>query len=699
MGGRLVFTHPELLWGLLAAVLPILIHLLNRHRARKHPFAAVDFLLRIRRRTARRMLLKHLLLLISRTLLIICLVVAAAGPVMTAAPRALQQGPTHTVVVLDNSFSMQTRPGKRTWFDAAKEQARAFFHGMSPGDTACLAVAERSFQPLVAPCVDSLPSLLRALEEIRPAFGVSDLTGAMEKSALLLDGISRGNRRVLLLSDGSQHAFPSAPRWAGKLSPPEVVMENVAAFEPRDNHWISGVELAPQDRYHKVTVSFVSRGTRDEESLPAEIRLGKETLSRGFIDLPAGKSLQKVFHVPTLDRATSIGVVQLKPDALSLDDSRIFYLSGRQVLQALLVNGDMKPVLYQDELFYLEHALSPEGEAASGLTFTSVTPERFHPDMLEKVNVVFLANVRELAAEGVSALRAFVAAGGGVFIAVGESLDVDRINTSLRDLLPWPLRDVVALGAADPDGQYRQGIGFAELDATHPVMALFDESQLRALKGVRTWRAAVVEPGASGQRSRVLMRYANGTPALVEGGLEGGRVLLYTSTLDRDWNSWPARASFLPFVQRAVYYLAGRLSEPPPLEVVVGEVACIPVALDVEALSILRPDGGRAEIGAAEFREGLALFADTRLPGWYEVQHLVQKQPRKRGVLPGVIVHPPADESDLTVISAQQLQTTVGEQTRLTLSSVQGSSAQGRSMVFLIMALCLVLMEAYLIRR
>ena len=70
---ELVFTRPEMLWGLPAAALPLIIHLINRHRARRRPFAAMDFLLRVKRLSARRILLRHILLLLVRTLLIACL--------------------------------------------------------------------------------------------------------------------------------------------------------------------------------------------------------------------------------------------------------------------------------------------------------------------------------------------------------------------------------------------------------------------------------------------------------------------------------------------------------------------------------------------------------------------------------------------------------------------------------------------------
>ena len=52
------FANPALLWGLLAAAIPIAIHLFFRRRPRPTPFPAIDFILRARRETERRLRLK-----------------------------------------------------------------------------------------------------------------------------------------------------------------------------------------------------------------------------------------------------------------------------------------------------------------------------------------------------------------------------------------------------------------------------------------------------------------------------------------------------------------------------------------------------------------------------------------------------------------------------------------------------------------
>jgi hypothetical protein len=459
------------------------------------------------------------------------------------------------------------------------------------------------------------------------------------------------------------------------------------------------VEQTTRGRYLEIRAGFVSYADEAISGLPAEIRLGEKTLARGFVDLKASGAVSKTFNIQAPQRPRNLGRILLAPDVLPQDDERIFYVSGRQLVRALLVNGDMRPVLHKDELFYLEHALAPAGEDASGIAFTTLTPDRFEPGSLDNIEVVFLANVRELSPVASLALRRFVASGGGLFVAMGDRVDVERANAVLDDLLPRPLRDIVALGPADADGIYRQGIAFSDIDRDHPVLKLFGEDQAKSLQAVRTRRAAVVEPGQTGRESDILLRYQNGSPALVEAGYQNGRVMLFTTTLDRDWTSWPARASFLPFLQRVTSYLAGRLSELPPPEVQVSRPVTIPLLENADGVRVIRPDKRETELAPTESGASAAVFTDTTTPGFYEVEQTAAGQKLADRTIPGFIVHPPPEESNLKPISAERLQASIGESTRLTLAGAADDSTRSRSMIFLLLALALVLCEAFLIRR
>ena len=80
--GWLTFLNPAFLWGALAASIPVIIHLINRRRARVVQFPTVKFVLRSERRVARKYQVKQWLLLALRTLILFLLTTALAEPVL-----------------------------------------------------------------------------------------------------------------------------------------------------------------------------------------------------------------------------------------------------------------------------------------------------------------------------------------------------------------------------------------------------------------------------------------------------------------------------------------------------------------------------------------------------------------------------------------------------------------------------------------
>ena len=128
----LTFLQPAFLLAGLAAGVPILIHLINRHRALVHRFPALRFLLMADRRTARKFRLYQLLLLALRVLAILLLTLLLSQPRWgDEASAALSLPPQATVVLLDNSLSMQFRDGQETRLARAKTLAGQFLDGIT----------------------------------------------------------------------------------------------------------------------------------------------------------------------------------------------------------------------------------------------------------------------------------------------------------------------------------------------------------------------------------------------------------------------------------------------------------------------------------------------------------------------------------------------------------------------------------------
>jgi hypothetical protein len=119
------FANPALIYGLGAASIPIVIHLLNRRKFRETPWAAMRFLLAAIRKNYRRVQLEQLLLLAVRTLVVLLVVLAMAKPFLESlgAIPVLAGQRTHRVVVLDGSLSMAYAPAEVTRFEQAKQVA------------------------------------------------------------------------------------------------------------------------------------------------------------------------------------------------------------------------------------------------------------------------------------------------------------------------------------------------------------------------------------------------------------------------------------------------------------------------------------------------------------------------------------------------------------------------------------------------
>ena len=107
----MLFLNRFLLWGLLAASVPVLIHLINKRRHKTIQWAAMQFLLKATRESRGKKKLRHILILTCRALAVAALAFAAARPIVSGL-IGWGGGSIDTVVLLlDRSASMETKPG------------------------------------------------------------------------------------------------------------------------------------------------------------------------------------------------------------------------------------------------------------------------------------------------------------------------------------------------------------------------------------------------------------------------------------------------------------------------------------------------------------------------------------------------------------------------------------------------------------
>jgi hypothetical protein len=267
---------------------------------------------------------------------------------------------------------------------------------------------------------------------------------------------------------------------------------------------------------------------------------------------------------------------------------------------------------------------------------------------LGEFDVVILANVRNLSANLRTRLMDFANQGGGLWWFLGHQIDPAVYNRTLFDtptrLLPTRLGPHFDRPDAHP-------VMLQSLDADHPVLKPMGERTQEALAGVRVRRLFSTEMASFPQTTRVLLALPDGRPLLLEGTAGQGRVLLFTSTGDVDWNELAVTTSYLPLIQTGVAYLARREA---PERLAADTRLPQPIILKLsdqqrEALvTIADPQGKETRLFPQEQDGRIQVeYADLRLPGFYRL---------RVGPEAGLVaVNTPLEESDITSIHPDEV--------------------------------------------
>ncbi len=298
------FLHPWALAGLVAAAIPILLHLLARREPPTVVFPAVRYLITTTREHQRRLKLQHLLLLLFRTLLLIALVLAAAGPTL---PRSGVAGhaPSALVVVVDNSPSSGVVVAGTARLAQLQAAARRVLGRSTPDDALWLLTADG------LPRRGDRQALLDQVAGLAVSPRRLDLGVAVALAGEILAGDPRPGE-IVLLSD----------LQASAVSPADVRVPLIVGRPdqaPPANVGIGRLETGPQpwgSEGGRLTVSLVGDSGG---GTPVSARLGTR---------PARQALARVggAAVLTMPGAPSgwwDADAELDPDELRMDDRRI----------------------------------------------------------------------------------------------------------------------------------------------------------------------------------------------------------------------------------------------------------------------------------------------------------------------------------------------------------------------------------------
>jgi hypothetical protein len=657
------FVNLAMLGWLAAAAAPILIHLWMRQTHRETAWAAVRFLKAALERQARKLRLQHWILLAMRTLLLVLIALAAAKPLLESG--LLGSGaPTHRVLVVDASLSMNAIDGEGvSSLERAKRLAIKLVDNARAGDTHSLVVmGADAGAPLGRPTSDAAAAK-RAIEAITPSQGVADLMQALTTTQRLVDSAGEigatQRQEVVLLSDlGANTWGPLAAEESSTASEAYKKLDEAATISALD---VGGSPLPSVAITSAGLVNgFPTLAAPIEVLAEARVYDGQEVerivellvddavVAERRITLSADKPTPIDFvHKIDQPGARSVAVRLAgeagAEDRLADDNTRYVAVTLRPRVRVLCVAGA------PGAADYLADALDPTGEGAFEPVVVS-DADLPTVDLSDYV-CVFLSNVRELSSPEAERLHDYVERGGGVAWFLGDRVSPQRYNETLglpRETLGATTRPEVRLVSVDAQPQaaaadvtdnqqddYEALIpGWLSpsiavpsyrvdpLEYKHPIVRPFQGQERSGLLNIPVMRHLPIElPNSSS--ATVALALENGDPLLVTGEIGRGRVAVLTTAATlasvdpatgQPWTVLPAWPSFLPIVRGLVTYLANdsgaqSLLVGQPIDGRVANGSAAQIAID-------GPTGG--EVGrVAPDEAGAWSFASTKLAGVY----------------------------------------------------------------------------------
>ncbi len=612
------FLNLAFLVGLVAAAVPIIIHLLNRRRVKRVKFSSLEFLDEVNKQRMRRINLRRILILVLRTLAILALVFAFARPTLRSGLLFAGSAPKNVVVCLDASYSMGAAMETETAFDAAKRIAADVVDEASGSDMINVVLFAKTADALLEQGTRNKGVVKSTIDRVELSSETTSIRAGVERALDLIEKSDVDGGEIYVVSDFRANEDSSFVDEAN--IPANVRVYFIPVYDEEvDNVSIDRVgvprKLLRPGEVVKVSVTTTNHSLEADASAPLEIIVDGDRKAEQVVELSPGATQTVMFPLSLAEPGRYHGRVAKNRDRLPADDDRFFLIEVSNTIPVTVMTGRRRATPAASgvpSVFYVEKALNPRGTAEGEFSLRVIDQRDLTTSSLPRSGVIVWADPQGLEPNRMTLLERHVRRGGGLMVFLGNADPAVLNNAAFREL-------VGIRGAAEKSADSRAA--FTSFEKAHPVFNLFTKEELELLSRAKV-RSYV---GARGVAPDSALAYVGGgDPAVWECVRGRGRVLVFAAAPDLESGDIPLSPMFLPLMHTSVSYLAASGEAPGADEHLVGAPIAFAVAqagLDESQLAIKDPAGEslKPAIGERTSGEVQVGFDRPARPGFFRL--------------------------------------------------------------------------------
>lgn len=558
----MTFLNPAILWALAAVSIPIIIHIFNLKKTKKIEFSTLMFLKEIQQSKYKKIKLKQLLILLCRIAFVILLVMMFAKPFTKGFLGSTgEKARSSVLIILDDSFSMQSRETSGNNFESAKAKINETLNVLDPNDEVFFTTVSQVNRLEKNMLYKDISKLRDTLASIKTSDVSKSMNEVMFFAKEILKSSSHSYREVYVFTDGQKSFIENPNVVSDGLKPDEQTKLNIVLIGSRTPNNLSIdtintiTKIFEKNKPVKLKASVNNHNNYNVLNKSVVVSFGNFKDEKA-IDIPANSTIDVEFMLNPGITGFAGGFIELiqseiSDDEISSDNKQFFSFLVPEKISLLLVSGS------PTDMQFINLALSSSEELIKDSLGTrtkyfdvkQVSSGELMSQDLKSFNAVVITNKSQFTQAESQKLKAHIEEGGGVIIYPGSTSLSESYNSLLTEL------DIP--GTNGNFGNESSGFTFDKIDLEHPIFeGIFKQGSTQKNINIES---PIIRSGinlSAGPNAIPLITLNNEKNFLVEYSKGKGKLLLFAVPPDMSRSDYPAKNLFSPITVRSILYLS-----------------------------------------------------------------------------------------------------------------------------------------------
>lgn len=545
----MIFLNPAVLLGLLAASIPIIIHLFNLRKLKKIDFSTLAFLKELQKKRIRKIKLKQWMLLALRVLIILFAVLAFARPTLQSIQigGTTSSAKTTAIFILDDTFSMSVLDQRGSYFNQGKEIIKQIISQLQEGDEVGLILVSKHTNE--NKLTSNFSEFIKNLDMIDLSYATGDLNSSIIKSAQLISESKNFNKEIYVISDFQKNKIINV-RTQNDLS--ELLNDKVRlySFALADKEVFNlsvddlkiNNQIFEKDKPVEFSVTITNNSEQDVNSAVVSLFMNSERSAQKSFDVNSGQSaVVDIEAIPKSNGFVDV-VAEIETDEIEQDNKRFTSIFIPERISVGLFAEN------QNDLNFVNFALQTAGEDKYLIERKNIN--QLTSQQLSKYQTIIISANSVL--NGIEQLKDFISNGGGLIVFPSSNSDIASFNSTIKLL---GLGNTTAFVGKTSVGDIK--IKFDKTDFDHPVFQnIFKNDDKKKYESPEI--NAYYKLSQSGKQ---IISLIDGSSFLNEIRNGNGKAFIFNLSPVLSWSDFPVKSIFAPLINKSVVYLSAKERE------------------------------------------------------------------------------------------------------------------------------------------